>query len=438
MFENIISNPELSKYQRRFEKGDIVFQEGDPSQDLYILVSGHIEVTKGGEKIFETVEKGTLVGEMSYFLSTPRTGTVRTVAPSTLLCIPESDITDFINSYPEITNEITKTLAKRLDDTNKALFGLKGVCDQLPDAVICTDKANNIVTWNKAAEHLYGRTWQEMKGKPLETMFVDTDEYQTFISEIKKCRSVQERVFKIKHPKLDTRYISTSTNVLFDENNNIHAVVSIGRDVTEAHLIEKRYKKTRRWLIPCILIIALMAAAFIFFLPYMKKTVTEGQTGVQELQTLLAKDYFYLKSLLTKPFSEKNIDETTKIMKDFFAYQDMSVQPLTGIIILDSYKKVFDAYSVKDKTLSEIRGSSYLGVSFQGSEKSIHRVVTPYRRTETHPMGIKSHEIAFIIYDGEEILGWLLFQLDMEKIKSFYGAELSDIKKYHFEETQNE
>lgn len=438
MFENILSDPELQKYHRRFEAGEVIFQEGETSQDLYILVSGHVEVIKGGEKIFDTVEKGALLGEMSYLLSTPRTGTVRAVSDSTLICIPESGITDFVNSHPEVASEITKTLAMRLDDTNKALFGLKGVCDQLPDAVICTDKNNNIVSWNKAAEHLYGRTWEEMKDKPLAELFVDTDEYLAFISEIKRCRSLQEKIFKINHPKRHTRYISTSTNVLFDENNNVHAVISIGRDVTELYNAQKSYRTTRRWLLPCLFIIGLMAGALIYLAPYMKKISAEGQPGVQELYTILSKDYFSLKSLLLKPFMQKNVEKTTTIMKRFFAHQDMAVQPLTGIIILDRYKEVFDAYSVTDDTLPDIRGSSYAGVPFQGSERSLHRLVTPYRRTDAHPMGKKSYEIAFLITDDSTPVGWLLFQLDMDKIRSFYGADISDILKYHFEDPKNE
>ena len=52
MLDEIINNPELDQYLSTFKKGKIIFLEGDPSQDLYILVSGQLDILKGNKKIF--------------------------------------------------------------------------------------------------------------------------------------------------------------------------------------------------------------------------------------------------------------------------------------------------------------------------------------------------------------------------------------------------
>ena len=55
MLEEIIDNPAVGHYLTTFGKGTAIFLEGDPSQDLYILVSGQLDVLKGKKKISEMI-----------------------------------------------------------------------------------------------------------------------------------------------------------------------------------------------------------------------------------------------------------------------------------------------------------------------------------------------------------------------------------------------
>ncbi|NIV69204.1 MAG: PAS domain-containing protein, partial [Phycisphaerae bacterium] len=52
------------------------------------------------------------------------------------------------------------------------LYGLKEVSDQLPDAVIVTDKAGRILVWNAAAERVYGRDWPQMRNAKIDEIYV--------------------------------------------------------------------------------------------------------------------------------------------------------------------------------------------------------------------------------------------------------------------------
>ncbi|MGD9383869.1 MAG: cyclic nucleotide-binding domain-containing protein, partial [Desulfobacterales bacterium] len=77
MLDTVIQNKNLNKHLTSFEKGKVIFFEGDDTQDLFILVSGHIDILKGKKKIVEITEKGSLFGEMSFLLGTQRTATVK-------------------------------------------------------------------------------------------------------------------------------------------------------------------------------------------------------------------------------------------------------------------------------------------------------------------------------------------------------------------------
>ena len=70
MINEILDNSDLAEYITSFKKGDIIFLEGDESLDLYILVSGNLDVLKGNKKIAEISHSGDLFGEMSVVLTT--------------------------------------------------------------------------------------------------------------------------------------------------------------------------------------------------------------------------------------------------------------------------------------------------------------------------------------------------------------------------------
>ena len=65
MLNEMLHDPGLAEYLTRFKSEQIIFLEGDDSQELYILVSGQVAIFKGDIKIRELTRKGSLFGEMS-------------------------------------------------------------------------------------------------------------------------------------------------------------------------------------------------------------------------------------------------------------------------------------------------------------------------------------------------------------------------------------
>ncbi len=433
MLDKIINNPDLNKYLITFEAGQVIFLERDDSQDLYILVSGKVDVLKGSKKITEITEAGSLFGEMSFLLGAKRTASVKASGEVRAIRIPKEKITAFLREFPTVAREITKILAHRLDETSQVLYGLKEFCDQLPDAVVITDREGKILAWNSAAERLYGKEWNQMRHQSAEEIYEDPQVYKGFLEEVHSRHSIREKILRINHPESGTRFISTSTTLLYDSHHNFMGVLSLGRDVTAAEKLEKRYQRTRYWLIPSFALLGLLAAAVFFGYPYFSKGYRTMDVKKQELRNQLAKDYLVLKSLLVTHFRDRNRATTSQLMKDFFDVQETAAIPYTGLVLLDRGKRVFDAYSIKeDSKVTDMVGSSYMGIEFQGRERSLHKVLTLYRTSKEYPMGHKGIEIAFEVNKDEQPLGWVVFQMDMDLLEKTYGIDEEGLKKYQF------
>jgi PAS domain S-box-containing protein len=429
MFDEIIRNKDLQKYLKTYQKGDTLFMEGDESQDLYFLVSGHLEVLKGDKKIAEIIEPSALFGELSFLLGAKRTATVQAENQVRVLRIPQNEVSTFLKDFPAVAEKITQIVARRLDESSQAVSGLRQICDKLPDAVMLTDQSGRVVAWNAAAERLYGRNWHHMRGTSPEDIYEEPKVYREFLQEIQSQGSVPERVLKIRHPEKGTRYVSTSTTLLHESQNNIQSILWLGRDVTATHRLEHRYRRARYWLFPSLILLALLATAIVLGYPYFSKGVQTMDSRKLELRNLLAKDYLLLRSLLTEPLARGDRAKTTQVLKEFFNLQVTKRCPYNGLILLDRQKKVFDAFSVKPGFDAQAMiGTSYTGIEFHGSEKSLYRVLVLYRADKDNPMGRKGIEVAFDLKENEQTTGWLVFQMDTDCMKTNFEVDEEGLK----------
>jgi len=102
--------------------GTVIFTEGENGHEFYIVMDGEMEVVKQG-----TVGPGTRVavlgpgdwfGEMSVVDVQPRSATVRTLSPATLLVITAADLDALyrndLKSYCIVVLNIARGLSRRL------------------------------------------------------------------------------------------------------------------------------------------------------------------------------------------------------------------------------------------------------------------------------------------------------------------------------------
>jgi CRP-like cAMP-binding protein len=102
--------------------GDIVFREGDEASDLYVVISGEVEVLKRSKRGVDArvalLGPGDWFGEMSIVDVQPRSATVRALAPGRLLRITAADLDALyrhdVKSYALIVLNIARELSRRL------------------------------------------------------------------------------------------------------------------------------------------------------------------------------------------------------------------------------------------------------------------------------------------------------------------------------------
>jgi|SRR5690606_18136001 CRP/FNR family cyclic AMP-dependent transcriptional regulator len=111
--------------RRSFPKGRTIVAEGEPSQSLYVLLSGRAKVqrsdTEGKEVILAVLGPGECFGEMSLIDDAPRSASVITIESCDFMSINKEGFKAMLMSSPEICMRIMKGLVKRLREADKKI-----------------------------------------------------------------------------------------------------------------------------------------------------------------------------------------------------------------------------------------------------------------------------------------------------------------------------
>lgn len=84
------------------EPGEVLIAEGDVGDAYYIMESGNLAVTKGGELLRVLTAYGDAVGEIALLRDVPRTATVTAGAASVLLRLGRGDFLEAVTGHPQV------------------------------------------------------------------------------------------------------------------------------------------------------------------------------------------------------------------------------------------------------------------------------------------------------------------------------------------------
>ena len=107
-----------------FQDGHRLFAQGDAGDAAYIIIDGTAEVkinTDGGEITVASLEKGDVVGEIAILCDVPRTASVDARTKVVALKITKELFFRLVSEFPQISIEIMRELAARLERTNTQL-----------------------------------------------------------------------------------------------------------------------------------------------------------------------------------------------------------------------------------------------------------------------------------------------------------------------------
>ncbi|MGF1552600.1 MAG: Crp/Fnr family transcriptional regulator [Paracoccaceae bacterium] len=110
----------------RFTAGDVIFREGDPALDVFLVLGGEVDITlraegRHGMAHVASLGAGEVFGEMSIVDRGPRSATAVAAGPTVCLRFPAERVLDLIRERPETTLEILRTLVTRLRAANRKL-----------------------------------------------------------------------------------------------------------------------------------------------------------------------------------------------------------------------------------------------------------------------------------------------------------------------------
>ncbi|WP_426504798.1 Crp/Fnr family transcriptional regulator [Dactylosporangium sp. McL0621] len=109
-------------------RGDVLFNEGEPGDSLYIVLSGKIKLGRrahdGRQNLLAIMGPGDMVGELALFDPGPRTATATAVVDSRAARLTKASLRSWLVRRPEIAEQLLRVLARRLRRTNDALADL--------------------------------------------------------------------------------------------------------------------------------------------------------------------------------------------------------------------------------------------------------------------------------------------------------------------------
>lgn len=112
------------RFGREFPAGTVLFREGDPGTEMYVIHAGRVELTRGRgprETVLAVLPAGEFFGEMAIVTNRPRTATATVIEDSRLLVLDAHTFETMVRGNTEIALRIIQKLAARLEAANRLI-----------------------------------------------------------------------------------------------------------------------------------------------------------------------------------------------------------------------------------------------------------------------------------------------------------------------------
>ncbi len=97
-----------------YKNGEIIFDEGDAGNKMYVIEKGKIKIIGPSNKVLITYKEGDFFGEIVVFSGTTRSAKAVAVGKTSLIPLTEETLVSQTLKKPEISIALLKTLSKRL------------------------------------------------------------------------------------------------------------------------------------------------------------------------------------------------------------------------------------------------------------------------------------------------------------------------------------
>jgi CRP/FNR family transcriptional regulator, cyclic AMP receptor protein len=109
--------------ERSFAAGNQVIVEGESQHQLFVLITGTVEVARANVPVAVIDEAGAIFGELSALLKAPATASVTALDDCQFRVADDPE--DFLHNQPAVALAVASTLAHRLDALTRYLVDLR-------------------------------------------------------------------------------------------------------------------------------------------------------------------------------------------------------------------------------------------------------------------------------------------------------------------------
>jgi CRP/FNR family transcriptional regulator, cyclic AMP receptor protein len=141
--------------ERHFAGGDMIFDQGDPGTEMYIVAAGHVNIHLPGESSrrvsLKDITVGEYFGELALFDDKPRSASALATTDALLLELSRDMLSSYLERRPRAAMAILRTMAERLRETNAMLSerAAKNVVEELEKHLTWSDRlADKVAEFN--------------------------------------------------------------------------------------------------------------------------------------------------------------------------------------------------------------------------------------------------------------------------------------------------
>ena len=109
----------LSRFGRSFVSGELLFSDGDPGVEAYLLQEGRVRLLKrigAVERSLRVLRPGDLFGESALVTGTTRGSTAVAATAGSILVIDQHTLEQILSTHPVVGMRVMQQLVRRLRD----------------------------------------------------------------------------------------------------------------------------------------------------------------------------------------------------------------------------------------------------------------------------------------------------------------------------------
>lgn len=138
------------EFNRTYPKDTMIFSEGQPGEELYIIQRGSVKITKivdNNEVLLAVLKSGDIFGEMALLESKPRSASAVAYEDCAVLAVNRENFQRMVGTQPQIVTRLTQLLAERIWFIYKQLANtlISDPLGRMYDALLIQLEKNRVV-----------------------------------------------------------------------------------------------------------------------------------------------------------------------------------------------------------------------------------------------------------------------------------------------------